>query len=458
MTVDRGTRPARRAVPSSRPPRVDLAQDADGGEESVTRPVPEATVARLAVYLRVLTSLLADGRGTVSSEELAAAAGVNSAKLRKDLSLIGSSGVRGVGYDVSRLTPRSRRRSGWTARAVALVGVGNLGHALAGYGGFAQRGFPVAALFDVDPALVGTVIDGVEVQHADAIDAVCAARGVTIGVVATPAEAAQRVCDHLGPRACAASSTSRPRCSRCRPGSRCARSTWRWRCRSCRSTWRAGTARCPRPVPPPRRDRPRERCSPDEPAPGRRLAPHRRGAGARARRRLPRGHPQGPRRAPHRRARHRGDAGLHLQPRGDLRGGRDLPRRPHRGLERAGPPRARRGLRPHRPPLRALRPARRWSTCSRWPRASTRWSWARRRSSASSAPRTPTPASSARRAGCCTSWPSRRCGSASAPTPRPGSTPRAPRWSPRPSPTPRPPWAGWPGAARSWSAPGRWAP
>ena len=80
---------------------------------------------------------------------------------------------------------------------MALVGVGNLGHALAGYGGFAQRGFPVAALFDVDPALVGTVIDGVEVQHADAIDAVCAARGVTIGVVATPAAAAQRVCDHL---------------------------------------------------------------------------------------------------------------------------------------------------------------------------------------------------------------------------------------------------------------------
>jgi len=198
VTVDRGTRPARRAVPSSRPPRVDLAQDADGGEESVTRPVPEATVARLAVYLRVLTSLLADGRGTVSSEELAAAAGVNSAKLRKDLSLIGSSGVRGVGYDVSRLTAEVEATLGLDSpHAVALVGVGNLGHALAGYGGFAQRGFPVAALFDVDPALVGTVIDGVEVQHADAIDAVCAARGVTIGVVATPAEAAQRVCDHL---------------------------------------------------------------------------------------------------------------------------------------------------------------------------------------------------------------------------------------------------------------------
>ena len=202
MTVDRGTRPARRPVPTTRTPEDDLApapvdgDTADG--DTATRPVPEATVARLAVYLRVLTSLLPEGRGTVSSEELAAAAGVNSAKLRKDLSLIGSSGVRGVGYDVSRLVAEVEATLGLTRpHAVALVGVGNLGHALAGYGGFAQRGFPVAALFDVDPALVGTTVDGVEVEHADTIPRVCAERGVTIGVVATPAPAAQRVCDHL---------------------------------------------------------------------------------------------------------------------------------------------------------------------------------------------------------------------------------------------------------------------
>nr|WP_243742114.1 redox-sensing transcriptional repressor Rex [Actinomycetospora succinea] len=166
--------------------------------DTATRPVPEATVARLAVYLRVLTTLLAEGRGTVSSEELAADAGVNSAKLRKDLSLIGSSGVRGVGYDVSRLVAEVEATLGLTRpHAVALVGVGNLGHALAGYGGFAARGFPVAALFDVDPALVGTTLDGVVVEHADTIPRVCAERGVTIGVVATPAPAAQQVCDHL---------------------------------------------------------------------------------------------------------------------------------------------------------------------------------------------------------------------------------------------------------------------
>ena len=198
MTVDRGTRPTRRAVPSTRTPGQQLATAVPGEVGDTARPVPAATVARLAVYLRVLTTLLGEGRGVVSSEELAAAAGVNSAKLRKDLSHIGSSGVRGVGYDVSRLTAEVEATLGLTRpHAVALVGVGNLGHALAGYGGFAQRGFPVAALFDVDPALVGTVIDGVEVEHAAAIPRVCAERGVTIGVVATPAAAAQAVCDRL---------------------------------------------------------------------------------------------------------------------------------------------------------------------------------------------------------------------------------------------------------------------
>lgn len=171
----------------------------DGG---VSRPaadrVPPATVARLAVYLRVLTEMLAEGVRTVSSDVLAAAAGVNAAKLRKDLSHIGSSGVRGVGYDVPRLAQQVETVLGLTrSHAVALVGVGNLGHALAGYGGFVQRGFGVAALFDVDPELVGTTIAGVEVLDVARIPEICADRGVTIGVVATPAVAAQHVCDAL---------------------------------------------------------------------------------------------------------------------------------------------------------------------------------------------------------------------------------------------------------------------
>ena len=167
-------------------------------DEGPGRPVPEATVARLAVYLRLLTVMAGEGRTTVSSDELAAEAGVNSAKLRKDLSHIGSSGVRGVGYDVARLIEQVEGTLGLThAHAVALVGVGNLGHALAGYGGFSERGFPVTALFDVDPALVGQEIAGSVVEHIDRIVPVCADRGVTIGVVATPAAVAQEVCDRL---------------------------------------------------------------------------------------------------------------------------------------------------------------------------------------------------------------------------------------------------------------------
>jgi redox-sensing transcriptional repressor len=162
------------------------------------RMVPEATVGRLAVYLRVLGDLAATGGETVASEDLAAAAGVNSAKLRKDLSFIGAGGTRGVGYVVTRLIGQIERVLGLHQdHAVALVGVGNLGHALAGYSGFAGRGFPLCALFDVDRDLVGIHINGILVEHVDRIAEVCRLRRVTIGVIATPAAAAQAACDRL---------------------------------------------------------------------------------------------------------------------------------------------------------------------------------------------------------------------------------------------------------------------
>lgn len=162
------------------------------------RSVPEATVVRLAVYLRVLSSMALAGTTMVSSEELAAAAGVGSAKLRKDLSFLGSNGTRGVGYDVPRLTSRLEATLGLDRHhQVALVGAGNLGHALAGYDGFGQRGFPLAALFDIDRSRVGEVVGGAVVRHLDDLDTVCAALQITIGVVATPADAAQPVCNRL---------------------------------------------------------------------------------------------------------------------------------------------------------------------------------------------------------------------------------------------------------------------
>jgi redox-sensing transcriptional repressor len=160
--------------------------------------LPEATVARLPEYLRALHHLAEAGDDTVSSEALAAAAGVNSAKLRKDLSHLGSYGTRGVGYDVTLLIRQIEHVLGLNQRrAVALVGVGNLGHALAGYAGFVSRGFRIAALFDADPARVGEVINGLVVRHIDELAEAAAAESIAIGVIATPAAAAQAVADEL---------------------------------------------------------------------------------------------------------------------------------------------------------------------------------------------------------------------------------------------------------------------
>lgn len=168
------------------------------GNEAV-RNVPEATVARLATYLRVLSSLGERiATPTVSSDELAVAAGVNSAMLRKDLSFLGSYGIRGVGYDVTTLTEEIARTLGLTVhRAVALIGIGNLGQALAGYAGFASRGFRIAALVDADPERIGTSIHGMAVGDIDDLERIVADANITIAVLATPASVAQEICDRL---------------------------------------------------------------------------------------------------------------------------------------------------------------------------------------------------------------------------------------------------------------------
>ena len=162
------------------------------------RTIPEATVARLAVYLRVLTGLADAGRSTVSSGELASAAGVNPAGLRKDLSHLGPCGVRGVGYEVATLRNRvAAVLGGEQPRACVLVGIGNLGSALADYAGFGTRGFEFVALFDAAPARIGQTIGGRKVRPMDELEEVVAATRASIGVLATPAEVAQRVCDRL---------------------------------------------------------------------------------------------------------------------------------------------------------------------------------------------------------------------------------------------------------------------
>src|SRR5690606_6671767 len=124
-----------------------------------SRGIPDATVARLPLYLRALTALSERSVPTVSSEELAAAAGVNSAKLRNDFSYLGSYVTRGVGYDVEYVAYHLSRDLGLSPDwSVVILGIGNLGTALGNYGGFASRGFRVAALIDADPAVAGEAV------------------------------------------------------------------------------------------------------------------------------------------------------------------------------------------------------------------------------------------------------------------------------------------------------------
>jgi redox-sensing transcriptional repressor len=194
-------RVTRRAVPPGSEVPMTASREArrksvvDGASDGR---VPDATVARLATYLRVLSTLADRGVSTVSSEELAAVAGVNSAKLRKDLSYLGSYGVRGVGYDVATLTEQISRTLGLTVhREVALIGVGNLGQALAGYAGFATRGFRIAALIDADPTRIGSHIRGLLVEDIRDLDRIIAQHGIAIAVLAVPAPVAQEVCDRV---------------------------------------------------------------------------------------------------------------------------------------------------------------------------------------------------------------------------------------------------------------------
>ena len=160
--------------------------------------IPEATVARLPLYLRTLAELAATGATTTSSDVLAERAGVNAAKVRKDLSYLGTHGTRGVGYDVRHLGFEVSRALGVSNTwPVIVCGLGNLGRALAHHTGFTERGFPVVAAIDVDPELVGTTIDGVPVHPPDRLAEVVATHGVAIGVIATPAAAAQETADLL---------------------------------------------------------------------------------------------------------------------------------------------------------------------------------------------------------------------------------------------------------------------
>jgi redox-sensing transcriptional repressor len=145
-----------------------------------------------------LVDLAEQGTATVSSEVLAEASGVNSAKVRKDFSHVGSYGTRGVGYDVAYLIHQIRRELGLTQHwSIVIAGIGNLGSALANYKGFGERGFEVAALVDADPAKIGERVGELVIEPIDELSRIVRAHDVAIGVIATPAAVVQDVTDRF---------------------------------------------------------------------------------------------------------------------------------------------------------------------------------------------------------------------------------------------------------------------
>ncbi len=157
-----------------------------------------ATVARLPAYLRVLVDAATAGATSIASDALAQASGNQPATVRRDLSSLSITGTRGVGYDVKHLVYEISVVLGVNHQwPVCIVGCGNLGRALANYDALAERGFPVRALIDIDPRLVGSTVAGLRVEALEALDRIIVERGIQVAVISTPAEAAQGVADRL---------------------------------------------------------------------------------------------------------------------------------------------------------------------------------------------------------------------------------------------------------------------
>lgn len=162
------------------------------------RPLPEATLRRLPLYLRALVEASGERLLMLSSEDLAARAGVNAAQVRKDLSQLGSYGTRGVGYDTELLRQQINRQLGLNREHnVAVVGAGNLGQALGHYRGFPERGFNVVAAFDTDPAKVGQRLGDAVVYPLSELARVVQEKKITMALITTPAPVAQDIADKL---------------------------------------------------------------------------------------------------------------------------------------------------------------------------------------------------------------------------------------------------------------------
>jgi len=163
-----------------------------------SKPVPDIVVGRLPIYLRALTHMLEEGQQITASKDLAERLGISSAQIRKDLSHFGEFGKQGMGYDIAYLRDQLKSilqvQRRWD---VALVGAGDLGHAIAHYGGFEGRGFRVASVFDDNPQKVGRRLGKFEICDAATLPTKLQDLGIEIAIVAVPASAAQAVVNDL---------------------------------------------------------------------------------------------------------------------------------------------------------------------------------------------------------------------------------------------------------------------
>jgi redox-sensing transcriptional repressor len=175
-----------------------MMSDRPKKEHDDAQAVPKAVVSRLSLYLRELQRMAQHGKATTSSSELGRVLDFSDAQVRKDLAYFGHFGRPGIGYHCQELADAIRRILGTDQTwSVALVGVGNLGRALLGYKGFYQQGFHIAAAFDVDPAKVGAVIDGVNVFAHDRLSEVVHRDRIRLGMIAVPASTAQAAANQL---------------------------------------------------------------------------------------------------------------------------------------------------------------------------------------------------------------------------------------------------------------------
>jgi redox-sensing transcriptional repressor len=158
-----------------------------------TRKLSEPTIARLPVYQRIAEGWLARGETRIDSKQIGELAGVTATTVRRDLAGLGTLGTRGAGYSVSVLSERIGEALGHDRRYdVVVVGIGNLGRALVNSSNFLIRGAQLAALYDADPAVVGTAVAGHVVRSMDE-----PMEHATVGVICVPANAAQAVADRL---------------------------------------------------------------------------------------------------------------------------------------------------------------------------------------------------------------------------------------------------------------------